>query len=583
MKKPVSVLLIGLMLFSLLALAPAASAKSKTPYLNYKTFLMKKGQKQTFKLKNAKNVKWSSSDKKVLTVSKKGVAKAKKAGTAKLTAKYKNKKYTCAVTVSSGKKTSLVVYFSATGTTKSAAGKVKKADKADIFRLVPRTPYTSKDLDYDTDCRANREQNKPSSRPAIATGIKNLKQYSTVYIGYPIWWGKEPRIIRTFLYKYSMKGKTVIPFCTSGSSGISGSMSGIRAGAKKATVKQGKDLTDSSYSAVKKWVCSFKKKNSSKTAKKTQPTVSPVQPTLTPSTEPATEQTAQPATEPVAEKPAEPASESDKTLVVYFSRTGHTKPLAQYAAEYLSADLFEIKAKIPYTDEDIAYYTDCRADREQSDPTARPEISGYVDIMDRYSTIVLAYPIWHGQAPKIIYTFLESYNFSGKTIIPFCTSASSPIGTSDTNLHPLAENASWKEGRRFAIGTDKETICKWIGSMTQTNLTMTINDVHVAVDWENNEAVAALKEAAKASPLTIEMSMYGGFEQVGSLGMNLPSDDVSTTTSPGDIVLYSGNQLVVFYGSNTWAYTRLGKITDKTGSELSQLLSSGNVTIKITY
>ena len=112
-------------------------------------------------------------------------------------------------------------------------------------------------------------------------------------------------------------------------------------------------------------------------------------------------------------------------------------------------------------------------------------------------------------------------------------------------------------------------------------LQMKINDTPVTVAWENNESVAALKELA-ANGLTIQMSMYGGFEQVGSIGQRLPSSDVQTSTSSGDIVLYSGNQLVVFYGSNSWAYTRLGHITDKTSDEMRMLLSNGDVTITIS-
>lgn len=146
------------------------------------------------------------------------------------------------------------------------------------------------------------------------------------------------------------------------------------------------------------------------------------------------------------------------TLVAVFSRTGHTKPLAEYAADYLNADFFEIEAAVPYTDADIAYYTNCRADREQNDPTARPAIANTVSNMEQYDTVILAYPIWHGQAPKIIYTFLESYDFSGKTIVPFCTSASSPLGSSATNLHAIAPDSVWKDGRRFAAGTSQATI-----------------------------------------------------------------------------------------------------------------------------
>ena len=114
-------------------------------------------------------------------------------------------------------------------------------------------------------------------------------------------------------------------------------------------------------------------------------------------------------------------------------------------------------------------------------------------------------------------------------------------------------------------------------------LQMTIGSTPVAVSWEDNEAVQALKELCDGQPLTIQMSMYGGFEQVGSIGTNLPANDVQTTTSAGDIVLYSGNQMVVFYGSNSWAYTRLGHITDKTNEELTQLLSNGNVTVTLSY
>ena len=164
-------------------------------------------------------------------------------------------------------------------------------------------------------------------------------------------------------------------------------------------------------------------------------------------------------------EPIQEDTDKKDTLVVVFSRTGNTKPLAQYAADYLDADFFEIEAAVPYTDADIAYYTNCRADKEQSDPTARPAIANAVENMEQYSTVVIAYPIWHGQAPKIIYTFLESYDLSGKTIIPFCTSASSPLGTSASNLHKLAPNAVWKDCRRFAAGTSRTTIEAWLKEM----------------------------------------------------------------------------------------------------------------------
>ena len=113
-------------------------------------------------------------------------------------------------------------------------------------------------------------------------------------------------------------------------------------------------------------------------------------------------------------------------------------------------------------------------------------------------------------------------------------------------------------------------------------LILTINSTPVTVQWEENESVAALTELVKNGPLMIRMSMYGGFEQVGSIGQSLPRNDEQTTTKTGDIVLYSGNQIVVFYGSNSWAYTRLGHITNKTPQELGKLLGNRDVEITIS-
>ena len=109
-----------------------------------------------------------------------------------------------------------------------------------------------------------------------------------------------------------------------------------------------------------------------------------------------------------------------------------------------------------------------------------------------------------------------------------------------------------------------------------------IGDTAVTVDWEDNESVMELKELVSEGPVVIDMSMYGGFEQVGAIGATLSSDDVQTITSPGDIVLYADSQIVIFYGSNSWVYTRLGKITGCTDEELASLLGGGNVTITLS-
>jgi hypothetical protein len=117
---------------------------------------------------------------------------------------------------------------------------------------------------------------------------------------------------------------------------------------------------------------------------------------------------------------------------------------------------------------------------------------------------------------------------------------------------------------------------------TEAILQMKIGDTVVRVEWEDNESVQALKDLCSDEPLVIQMSMYGGFEQVGSIGTSLPRNDRQITTREGDIVLYSGNQIAVFYGSNSWAYTRLGHITNQDATSIAGLLGNGDVTITVS-
>ena len=118
-------------------------------------------------------------------------------------------------------KDTLVVYFSATGTTKSVAERIAAMEDADIYEIIPAEPYSDDDLNWnDTNSRSTKEQNDSSARPAIGSEAISLEGYKTIYIGYPIWWGEEPRIMDTFVESYSFEGITMIPFCTSGGSGI---------------------------------------------------------------------------------------------------------------------------------------------------------------------------------------------------------------------------------------------------------------------------------------------------------------------------------------------------------------------------
>ena len=165
-----------------------------------------------------------------------------------------------------------------------------------------------------------------------------------------------------------------------------------------------------------------------------------------------------------AAKSETPSAEAAKstTLVAYFSCTGHTKTLAQNAAQILNADLFEIKAKVPYSSADLDWHNEqSRSTVEMNDDSIRPEIDGKVENFDQYKTVVIAYPIWWHQAPRIIDTFVESYDWNGKTVIPICTSGGSDIGTSGSYLANLAKGGTWKDGKCFFADTSVDAVKNW--------------------------------------------------------------------------------------------------------------------------
>lgn len=151
-------------------------------------------------------------------------------------------------------------------------------------------------------------------------------------------------------------------------------------------------------------------------------------------------------------------------LVACFSATGNTWPLAQYAAETLNADLFRIEAEVPYTDADLNYNDNsCRANREMEDETSRPALAATVTNMDQYDTVILAFPIWWGQAPRIIETFIEAHDLSGKTVLTFCTSGGSGYGRTGDILAALTdETVNWIEGARFSASTSAEDMAAWL-------------------------------------------------------------------------------------------------------------------------
>ena len=156
-----------------------------------------------------------------------------------------------------------------------------------------------------------------------------------------------------------------------------------------------------------------------------------------------------------------------KTLVAYFSCSGVTKELAVKLAKASGADIFEIVPETPYTASDLDW-TDkhSRSTVEMNDKQSRPPIKGKIQNFESYNTVFIGFPIWWYVAPTIINTFLESYDFSGKTVVPFATSGSSGVGDSDRQLRiSCSEKTLWKPAKRFARSTTEADLSQWIKSL----------------------------------------------------------------------------------------------------------------------
>ena len=167
-----------------------------------------------------------------------------------------------------------------------------------------------------------------------------------------------------------------------------------------------------------------------------------------------------------AEETDAPDVQGSKVLVAYFSATNTTEGVAEHIANGLNADIFEIVPEDPYTDADLNYNdNNSRTTIEMNDPDARPAISGSVEDMDQYDIVFIGYPIWWGDAPRILSTFVESYDFFGKTIVPFCTSGGSGIDSSASSLEQITSGATWLSGRRLNGSDSQDTVMEWVNSL----------------------------------------------------------------------------------------------------------------------
>lgn len=290
---------------------------------------------------------------------------------------------------------------------------------------------------------------------------------------------------------------------------------------------------------------------------------------------------------------------SGKTLVVYYSFTGNCKTLAAVLAGYAGADVLEIlpaQERLDYAANNYAIGSSLiAAIREKpNDPASYPAIKAVNRDAADYENIVIVTPLWWSNMAAIMqsYLFMEGSKLKDKKVGLIVSSASSGISSVVADAKRLVLEAKWA-GKALWINNSNrsksdELVKEWWDGLNKSEDTMpveikiTVSGKSLPVKIEDNVATKALVAALREASITYEAHDYGGFEKVGGIGRTLPSGDSQITTQPGDVILYASDQIVLFYGSNSWSYTRIGKIQYGTLDELKTFLQAGKGNISVT-
>lgn len=340
---------------------------------------------------------------------------------------------------------SLVVYFSASGNTETAAEYIADAANADLFELVPVTPYTDADLNWTVDgSRVNQEHENESLRNVELeeATVSNWADYDTVFIGYPIWWGIAAWPVNDFIKSNDFSGKTVIPFCTSTSSGLGQSAELLEELAGSGNWLEGRRFSERvSQSDVQSWIDSLDldaTSNNNNSFQKTRILIAYF---------------------------SMPDNVDDSTVTVNGQTLGNNQYFAQVIQEATGGDVFRIEPETPYPTDHEALVDQAS---EEQDTDARPAIKDRVSNFDNYDVAFVGYPIWWSDLPQIMYTFFDAYDFGGKTIIPFSTHGGSGWAGTLATIAELEPSATMLDGlsiSRNSIQDARQDIIDWVDSL----------------------------------------------------------------------------------------------------------------------
>ncbi len=301
------------------------------------------------------------------------------------------------------------------------------------------------------------------------------------------------------------------------------------------------------------------------------------------------------------DEPAEPLPGGrGRSLVLYCSRTGNTERVARQIRTVLDCDMLEVEPAVPYEDDYNAMLERAQEELAAIRQGDYPAVATYVEHFDDYDTVFVGYPIWYGSMASPMQAFLYAHasELAGKRIALFATSGSSGVSASVGEARSLCPDAEFTEVLHLTQNTLEETeprVTAWLERLEandndseepmQTNtLELTVEGSTFTATLEENSSTQALKERLAQGPLSMRMSDYGDMEKVGSLGISLPRNDRQTTTGPGDLILYQGDSFVIYYDTNSWNFTRLGRVDGvATREEMLDLLGGvGEITVTLS-
>ena len=291
----------------------------------------------------------------------------------------------------------------------------------------------------------------------------------------------------------------------------------------------------------------------------------------------------------------------NKTLIVYYSYTNNTEQIVDDLKTMINADVIEVEPankNLDYAANNYAIGTEQlnKIKNNPNDESSYPAIDPVIVDMSKYNTVIIATPLWWSQMASNMQTLLFKYGdeMAGKNIGLIVSSHSSGISGVEADAKRLVPNGKFY-AKSLWINASKHSQRKalleqWLKDVNYNDnvnvdyntMNLKVNNSTMKVKLSDNAATKALVERLKEGTITYNAYDYGGFEKVGALGFSLPSNDTYITTEPGDIMLYTSNQLCIFFDSNSWEYTPIGKIEGMTKQQLKDAFGTGEVSITLS-